>query len=86
MAAADTVPSLLLLAGVPEGYKPRPPGSPPYQPGAGGYRPRPPGGAPGGAGGYRTYTTGRPPAGGGGFGPRRPSMPMDTRAGVKPSF
>jgi translation initiation factor IF-2 len=69
-------------AGVPEGYKPRPPGSPPYQPGAGGYRPRPPGGA----GGYRPYTTGRPPGAGGagGFG-RRPPPPMDSRAGAKPS-
>jgi translation initiation factor IF-2 len=73
-------------AGVPEGYKPRPPGSPPYQPGAGGYRPRPPG-PPGG--GYRPYTTGRPPGGpggpggAGGFG-RRPLPPMD-RAGTKPS-
>ncbi len=72
-------------AGVPEGYKPRPPGSPPYQPGAGGYRPRPPG-SPGGAGGYRPYTTGRPPggpSGPGGFG-RRPLPPLD-RAGAKPS-
>lgn len=64
--------------GVPEGYKPRAPGSPPYQPGgSGGYKPRTPGG------GYRPYSP-RPAGGSGGFG-RRPLPPMDTRPSVKPS-
>jgi len=76
-------PTGLAPGSVPAGYKPRPPGSPPYQPGAGGYRPRPPGSAPGGSGGYRPYTTGRPP-GGPGRGPGMGRPPMD-RLGTKPS-
>ena len=75
---------------VPEGYKPRPPGSPPYQPGAGGYRPRPPGG-PGGSGSGRPADTDPIPQEDlpevllAVLLERRPSMPMDTRPGTKPS-
>lgn len=67
--------------GVPEGYKPKVPGS---SPAPSGYRPRPPGGP----GGYRPYSGGRPPgAGGPGLG-RRPPLetprePSRDRLGAK---
>lgn len=67
--------------GVPEGYKPKVPGS---SPAPSGYRPR----SPGGPGGYRPYSGGRPPgAGGPGLG-RRPPLeaprePSRDRLGAK---